>query len=119
MAGPTSIHCKRAYASPQRGDGYRVLVDRLWPRGLSRESLPLDDWCKALAPSDELRHWFNHDPRLWAAFYQRYHKELREKSAEIETLLKASNGRPLTLLYAARDQEHNNAVALKMFLQGQ
>ncbi|MCW8126251.1 DUF488 domain-containing protein [Microbulbifer halophilus] len=117
MPAPKSIHCKRAYEPPERNDGYRVLVDRLWPRGVSRESLQLDDWRKDLAPSDELRRWFNHDPRLWAAFYQRYHRELREREKEIGTLLKACNGRPLTLLYAARDPEHNNAVALKMFLQ--
>lgn len=117
MTAPKTIHCKRAYEPPEHGDGYRVLVDRLWPRGVSRESLQLDDWCKELAPSDELRRWFNHDPRLWAAFYQRYHRELREREEEIEALLKACNGRPLTLLYAARDPDHNNAVALKMFLK--
>lgn len=119
MPGPTSIHCKRAYEPPQAGDGYRVLVDRLWPRGTSRESLQLDDWCKELAPSDELRRWFNHETRLWAAFYQRYHKELRDKNAQVQALLQACDGRPLTLVYAARDPEHNNAVALTMFLQQQ
>ncbi|WP_193162811.1 DUF488 domain-containing protein [Microbulbifer hainanensis] len=117
MSKPKSIHCKRAYEPPQRSDGYRVLVDRLWPRGASRESLQLDDWRKELAPSDELRQWFNHDPRLWAAFYQRYHKELRDKPDEIQSLLKACNGHSLTLVYAARDPDHNNAVALKMFLE--
>lgn len=117
MNGPTAIHCKRAYEPPSPGDGYRVLVDRLWPRGIRKESLPLDDWCKTLAPSDELRRWFNHQARLWAAFYQRYHKELRTRPDEVQALLNASNGRPLTLIYAAKDPEHNNAVALKMFLQ--
>ncbi|WP_250461332.1 DUF488 domain-containing protein [Microbulbifer litoralis] len=117
MPAPKSIHCKRAYEPPQPGDGYRVLVDRLWPRGASRESLQLDDWCRELAPSDALRQWFNHDPRLWAAFYQRYHKELRDKRDRIQSLRKACDGRPLTLVYAARDWQHNNAVALKMFLQ--
>ncbi|MCX2783636.1 DUF488 domain-containing protein [Microbulbifer thermotolerans] len=117
MKGPTSIHCKRAYEPPQQRDGCRVLVDRLWPRGLKREDLHLDMWCKELAPSDELRRWFNHDSRLWAAFYQRYHKELRGKQEELQALLEAADGRPLTLLYAARDSEHNNAVALAMFLR--
>ena len=117
MGKPTAIHCKRAYDPAGPEDGYRVLVDRLWPRGIRKEALALDDWCKELAPSDELRRWFGHDPKLWAAFYQRYHKELGEKPAPLRALLRACTGRPLTLVYGAKDPRHNNAVALKMFLQ--
>lgn len=117
---PEKIHCKRAYDDPATGDGYRVLVDGLWPRGVSKDALQLDDWQKILAPSADLRRWFGHDPRRWAGFYQKFFKEL-DQSADaadaINALLKACNGRTLTLVYAAKDEQHNNAVALKYYLE--
>lgn len=119
-AFPRAIHCKRAYDEPEKSDGYRVLVDGIWPRGVSKESLELDDWLKALAPSKELRQWFGHDPARWAAFYQKFHKELRhsDDAAEaLNTLLEGCNGKTLTLVYAAKDEEYNNAVALKDYLK--
>lgn len=117
MKQPERIQCKRVYDEAARADGYRVLVDRVWPRGIRKEALRADQWCKDLAPSSELRKWFGHDPRLWAAFQQKFHKELRQRTDTIEDVLKHCDGRPLTLLYAARDEQHNNAVALKAFLE--
>lgn len=117
MKQPSRITCKRAYDSPEKGDGYRALIDRIWPRGVSKQELALDDWYKELAPSSDLRKWFGHDPKRWAAFYQKYHSELEHHQETLEKLLKACDGGPLTLVYAARDTEHNNAVALKMLLE--
>ncbi|KZY35602.1 hypothetical protein A3754_17960 [Alcanivorax sp. HI0083] len=114
-----NIHCKRAYQKAAPDDGYRILIDRLWPRGVSKDELKIDEWNKALAPSDDLRKWFDHDPKKWAAFYQKYHRELRENLPhETRQALRqtAKDGR-LTLVYGARDEAHNNAVALKMYLQ--
>ncbi len=116
MKRPTRIQCKRVYDPAEKSDGCRVLVDRVWPRGISKEDLDADAWYRELAPSSELRKWFAHDPRRWAAFYQKYHVELRERHAKLATLLEECAGRSLTLLYAARDSEHNNAVALKMYI---
>ncbi len=114
-----NIHCKRAYEKADPSDGYRLLVDRIWPRGVSKEDLKIDEWNKALAPSDDLRKWFDHYPKKWAAFYQKYHHELREnmpKETRKALQEKARNG-GLTLVYGAKDEAHNNAVALKMHLQ--
>ena len=120
MSSPEiNIHCKRAYEKPSSNDGYRLLIDRLWPRGLSKEDLKIDEWNKELAPSDDLRKWFDHDPKKWAAFYQKYHHELREnmpKETRKALQEKAQNG-GLTLVYGAKDEAHNNALALKMYLQ--
>lgn len=112
------IQCKRAYDDPASDDGFRLLVDRLWPRGVSKANLKLDQWDKTLAPSTELRRWFNHEPQKWAAFYQKYHKELRQQLSEerIKELRKLGQDPGLTLVYAAHDEEHNNALALQMFL---
>lgn len=118
MKGPTQVQCKRAYDELSKDDGYRVLVDTMWPRGVSKEDLPLDAWKKELAPSKELRQWFGHEPARWAAFYQKYHKELREAPEALDDLLAASAGGVLTLVYAAKDREHNNAVALKQYIDG-
>lgn len=118
MKTPEKIACKRVYDPTADSDGYRVLVDRTWPRGVKKEDLAPDAWRKDLAPSSELRKWFGHDPRLWAGFYQRYHAELRENEEAVQSLLRECDGRPLTLLYSASDTEHNNAVALKMYLEG-
>lgn len=117
MKKPSVIQCKRVYDPPENNDGYRVLVDRIWPRGVNKTDLAMDDWCKELAPSTELRRWFNHDAQRWAAFYQKYHAELTDQQEIINHVLSASNNRPLTLLYSARDRKYNNAVALKMYLE--
>lgn len=113
------IRLKRAYDEPSSQDGCRVLVDRLWPRGLSKEGAKIDLWLKEIAPSDGLRKWFGHDPAKWEEFRKRYFAELGERSESVEELReKAGDGR-LTLVFGARDEEHNNAVALKEFLEKQ
>ena len=113
------IRTKRAYAPSADGDGLRVLVDRLWPRGVSRQELALDDWKKELAPSDDLRRWFGHDPDKWGGFRRRYRAELQaeDKTAAMRELAHAADGGAVTLVYAAKDEEHNNAAALKDFLE--
>jgi uncharacterized protein YeaO (DUF488 family) len=108
------IRLKRVYDDASRDDGTRVLVDRLWPRGLSREAAHVDLWLKDLAPSDNLHRWFNHDPERWPEFRKRYRAELAESSEDLEKLRRLVAGkRPVTLLFAAKDTEHNNAVVLK------
>lgn len=114
---PKTIRCKRAYDETSENDGYRVLVDRIWPRGVRKETLALDVWQKDLAPSNKLRRWFGHDPQRWVGFYQKYFRELKEKQHIIDELLEACGNRPLTLVYSAKDTEYNNAVALKIFLE--
>jgi uncharacterized protein YeaO (DUF488 family) len=111
------IRLKRVYDEPERGDGLRVLVDRLWPRGLAKEAVQLDRWEKDLAPSDELRRFFAHDPQKWPEFRRRYREELREQGAKLQELARCGAKGTLTLLYAARDTQHNNAVVLKEFLE--
>lgn len=111
------IRTKRVYEEPNPDDGTRVLVDRLWPRGVSKEAAALDEWLKDVAPSDELREWFDHDPDRWDEFVSRYHAELSDREEEIERLRSVAEEDTLTLLYAASDTEHNNAVALKQFLE--
>jgi uncharacterized protein YeaO (DUF488 family) len=126
------VHLKRVYDDVSPEDGTRVLVDRLWPRGLSREAAKVGLWLKDLAPSDKLRHWFNHDPERWPEFRKRYRAELAEesedtksedlksedtKSKELETLRRlAAGNKPVTLLFAAKDRERNNAVVLREWL---
>jgi uncharacterized protein YeaO (DUF488 family) len=108
------MRLKRVYDDASPEDGTRVLVDRLWPRGLSREAAKVDLWFKDVAPSDKLRHWFNHDPLRWPEFRMRYRAELAENSEDLETLRRLVAGKkPVTLLFAAKNTEHNNAVALK------
>ena len=119
MKQPHRIQCKRVYDRVEKSDGHRVLVDRVWPRGIKKENLQADEWRKELSPSSELRKWFNHDPQRWAAFYQKFHAELDQQGESVESVLKGANGGTLTLLYAAKDTEHNNAVALKMYLEKQ
>ena len=109
------IAIKRIY-EPVADDGFRVLVDRVWPRGLSKERAAIDDWAREIAPSTELRKWFNHDPAKWEAFQERYRKELQEKSSELQDLLQKCGSRPMTLLFGARDTEHNQAIVLKEVL---
>lgn len=106
------IQLKRAYEKPARSDGVRVLVDRLWPRGRSKAELALDDWCKEIAPSDELRKWFGHDPERWQEFQRRYRAELRDQGELLDALLARAKPR-LTLIYSAADEAHNQAVVLR------
>jgi len=109
---------KRAYEKPSRSDGLRVLVDRLWPRGARKDALKLSGWLKDFAPSDGLRQWFDHDPARWTEFERRYFAELEEKPEIVRPLLEAARRGRVTLLFGARDLEHNNAVALKAYLTG-
>ena len=109
------IAIKRAYDEPAAADGYRVLVDRLWPRGVKKELLGLDEWCKDVAPSAELRVWFGHEPAKFQEFSARYLTELEQSTAPAE-LLKRAKGDTLTLVYAARDPQVNHAVVLRDFL---
>lgn len=111
------ITISRAYDVSPEDKGFRVLVDRLWPRGVSKESLALDEWFKNIAPSAELRKWFNHRDDRWEEFRKRYIKELTENTDdEVTQLLEIAKKHPLLLIYSARDEEHNNAVILKEFL---
>ena len=112
------IHLKRVYDAPSEGDGTRVLVERLWPRGLTRERAAVDLWLKDVAPSPELRKWFGHDPARWEQFEERYRRELREKQDAVRLLKQKAKEGPVTLVYAARDEEHNGALVLQRFLRG-
>jgi uncharacterized protein YeaO (DUF488 family) len=112
---PHRIDIKRAYAAPSHDDGRRVLVDRMWPRGVTRDRLAVDDWLKEAAPSNELRRWFNHDPARWREFVARYRDELKKPPASeaVAELVRCARQGPLTLVYAASDEAHNDAVALR------
>ncbi len=113
----TTIAIKRIYAPPSKSDGLRILVDRLWPRGIKKENAAVDEWQKELAPSTELRKWFNHDPEKWAGFQKKYKEELRQNPA-LEAFLKHHTGvQKITLLFGARDEEHNQAVVLREVLE--
>ena len=113
------IHLKRAYETPESSDGERVLVERLWPRGVRKADLQLTEWLKVLAPSDTLRRWFHQDPDRWNEFARRYRKELEEKEAAcvLEHLGERASRGTITLIYAARDQEHNSAIVLRAALE--
>jgi len=111
-----AIHVKRAYDPPSRADGLRVLVDRLWPRGLPRQRASVDLWVKDVAPSTPLRRWFNHDPTKWAEFRRRYAEELDAKAAVVAALVGAVRRGRVTLLFGSKDKQHNNAVALQAYL---
>ncbi len=111
------IKIKRIYDESVRGDGFRVLVDRLWPRGLSKSEVDIDLWMKEIAPSNELRIWFGHDPENWVEFQKRYRNELKDKKDLTEFLLNKTKTKAVTLLYAAKDLKHNHAVVLKKALQ--
>jgi uncharacterized protein YeaO (DUF488 family) len=108
---------KRVYEPPESGDGVRFLVERLWPRGMKKETLQMDDWLKEAAPSDALRRWFGHDPARWDEFRRRYFAELDAKPDVLQPMLEAAEHGNVTLLYSAHDTEHNNAVALKSYLE--
>jgi uncharacterized protein YeaO (DUF488 family) len=107
------IRVKRVYEKPSRTDGFRVLVDRLWPRGLSRERAAVDLWMKGVAPTPALRKWFGHDPARWTGFQRRYGEELRKNPKAVDVLRKRGRDHTVTLVYGARDTEHNGAVVLK------
>ena len=106
------LRLKRVYEPATAADGYRVLIDRLWPRGVSKERARLDAWERELAPSDELRHWFGHEPQRFAEFRRRYLDELRSQRPRLTELRRRARRGPVTLVYAARDDEHNDAVVL-------
>lgn len=118
MAKPKQhkIRVKRVYERATRDDGSRFLVDRLWPRGLKKESLQLEGWLKDVAPSDALRRWFGHDPKKWKEFRRRYFAQLDDNPNAWQRILEAARKGRVALLYSARDPEHNNAVALRDYL---
>ena len=111
------IKIKRVYEPFDAHDGTRFLVERLWPRGMKKDSLRMDGWLKDVAPSDDLRRWFGHDPAKWDAFQRRYAAELDYQPAAWEPILEAAQRGDVTLLYSAHDTEHNNAVALQAYLE--
>ncbi len=110
------IKVKRVYDPPARGDGKRILVDRLWPRGLKKENAKMGEWLKEIAPSDGLRKWFSHDPSKYQEFKKRYRKELKGKSELLEKIRSEAKKGTVTLIFSAKDPEHNNATALKEIL---
>jgi uncharacterized protein YeaO (DUF488 family) len=112
------IQVKRVYEKPSRKDGVRILVDRLWPRGLTKERAAVSLWLKDVAPSTELRKWFGHDPAKWKEFQVRYRKELRQQKDALKLLKQKSEERTVTLVYGARDEEHNEAVVLRKTVEG-
>jgi len=111
------VRTRRVYDPPRADDGYRVLIDRVWPRGVARTRANLDDWMRDIAPSTELRQWFNHDPARFKQFRTRYRRELRDHASQLDELQRRASEGPVTLLYSARDQEHNNAVVLAELLR--
>ncbi len=111
-----AVRVKRIYEPPAPADGYRLLVDRLWPRGVSKKSASLDAWMKEVAPSSELRAWFGHDASRWQEFKQRYAVELGTRQDLVAEILSLARDRPVTLIYSARDIDHNQAVALAEYL---
>ena len=110
------IQLKRVYDERSRRDGKRFLVERLWPRGVKKEDLAMDGWQKEVGPSDGLRKWFSHDPAKWDEFKSRYFEELDQRPEAWEPIRAAAQGHTVTLLYSSRDAQHNNAVALKQYL---
>jgi uncharacterized protein YeaO (DUF488 family) len=110
------LKIKRVYEKPKKEDGKRILVDRLWPRGLTKERASIDLWLKDIAPSTELRKWFGHDPKKWKEFSKRYNEELKKNTKQIEILENRMKKGTVTLVYGAKDEEHNEALVLKCFL---
>ena len=111
------IKIKRAYEKPSNADGYRILVDRLWPRGISKEKAKVDIWPKELSPSTELRHWYGHDPKKWPEFKSRYFAELENNPELINELLEYVRKGVVTFVYSSKEQRLNNAVALKEYVE--
>ena len=112
-----TIQLKRVYELPQATDGKRILIDRLWPRGLTKEKAKIDLWLKDIAPSTELRKWFGHDPAKWNEFKKRYYEELKRNNEVVSKLVELIRNGKITLVYGARDEEHNDAVELKEYLE--
>lgn len=112
------VRIKRIYDPAEPGDGYRVLIDHVWPRGISKDRARLDEWARELAPSDDLRKWFDHVPERFAEFRRRYRDELTTHAERIEELRARAATAPVTITYAARDQEHNNAVVVSELVRG-
>jgi len=112
-----TINLKRAYEEPSRSDGLRILVERLWPRGLSKERAAVDVWLKEIAPSPELSRWYGHDPGKWEEFQKRYWAELDANPDAVAELRRKAREGPVTFVYAARDERHNGALALKEYLR--
>ena len=110
------ILVKRVYEPAVESDGFRVLVDRLWPRGVSKAEAKLDLWLREISPSTALRTWFNHEPARWEEFQRRYRAELKAKGALLSVITEQAKARPVTLLYSAKDEQHNQAVALQSVL---
>ncbi|MGC1631480.1 MAG: DUF488 domain-containing protein [Gelidibacter sp.] len=111
-----TIQIKRVYEDPSSSDGYRILVDRIWPRGVSKEEAKLDEWNKDLAPSTELRKWFDHDPDKFEDFALKYKKELKNSTEDLKRLFEKTKDKTVTLLYGAKDTKFNQAVVLKEVL---
>ena len=110
------LRLKRAYEAAEPDDGVRILIDRLWPRGVSKVEAALDDWMKDIAPSTELRQWFGHDPERWPEFQRRYKAELRQHTEELDRIRALAKKQTVTLVYSAHDKEHNDAIVLKEVL---
>ncbi len=111
------IRVKRVYDQHDKNDGLRILVDRLWPRGLSKDKARIDLWLKDIAPSDALRKWFGHEPKRWPAFKERYFKEFEKKLEQVTLIVQKVKGGRVTLLYGTKEERFNNAVALKEYLE--
>lgn len=111
-----AIKIKRAYEEPEKKDGYRILVDRIWPRGVKKEEAAIDEWAKDLAPSTALRKWFGHDPELWTAFQKKYRDELKANSEVENTVAAWKQKRLITLVFGAKDEAHTHALVLQQYL---
>jgi uncharacterized protein YeaO (DUF488 family) len=114
-----TVKLKRVYEEPLESDGTRILVDRLWPRGLTKEKAKVDVWLKEIAPSTELRKWFNHEPDKWAEFKERYWTELDNNTEVLSVLRRHLANGEATIVYGAKDEEHNDAVVIKLYLDGE
>jgi len=113
------IQLKRVYEKPSADDGKRILVERLWPRGVKKEDAHVDEWLRDLAPSNELRKWYGHDPAKWSQFIEKYWKELAKKQDTVSKLAKESHQKKVTFVFAAKEQQYNNAAALKEYIEKQ
>ncbi|MEM0117389.1 MAG: DUF488 family protein [Conexivisphaerales archaeon] len=112
------IKAKRVYEPAKESDGFRFLIDRLWPRGIKKEQLKLDSWLKSISPSDELRRWFSHQPSKWEEFKRRYYNEIKDKP-EYRRLVELAKQKDITLLYSSKETVYNNAIALKEFVESE
>ena len=117
MSRQLDVRLKRAYEAPAESDGRRYLVDRIWPRGICKAEAEFEDWLKEIAPSNELRKWFDHDPQRWAEFRRRYLSELKQHRDALRELAEQACRKRITLVYGARDQEHNQAIVIRQYLQ--